>query len=146
MLAIGERGSRIINVSVTIDEIENDIIRKEKICTKVEELKRFISSKDNAVMYLNIRSMNSNFNQLQLLISRLEFKPFIIVSVETWHVEHENFFQLPGYHMYYNEGQLNVADGVIVYVWSEIVHDAEIIEFEKLKALNITVQMKKLLK
>ena len=124
-----------------LDEIENEIISKEKICIKVEDLKKFINSKDNAVMYLNIRSINSNFNQLQLLISRLEFKPFIIVCVETWYVEHENFFQLPGYHMYYNEGQLNIADGVIVYVLNDIVHEAEVIEFDKLKALNIIVQM-----
>ena len=94
-----------------LDEIESDITIKEKICHKVEDINRSITTSENAVMYLNIRSIKSNFNLLQILISRLNFKPFIVVCVETWHVELENFFQLPGYHMYYNEGRLNIADG-----------------------------------
>ena len=124
-----------------LDELEKDITLKEKICTKVEDINKLINAKENAVMYLNIRSINCNFNQLQILISRLEFKPFVIVCVETWHVEHANFYQLPGYHMYYNEGDLNIADRVIVYVLNEIGHETEIIEIGKLKAINVSILM-----
>ena len=43
--------------------------------------------------------------------------------------------------MSYNEGDLNIADHVIVYVLNKICHETEIIEIGKLKAINVYILM-----
>ena len=124
-----------------IDNFEEKIITKEKICQNVREFNNYEKSSENFVLYVNIRSMNKNFVQLEVLLKSLEIKPFAIVCVETWQVKNEQLYNLPGYNLYYNEGDVSIADGVIVFVRDSIEHEAEIIEVDKLKILNIKLIM-----
>lgn len=52
------------------------------------------------VKHLNIRSLNKNFNELEIYIERLQHRPHVIVCTETWYLEHHNFFQIENFNTY----------------------------------------------
>lgn len=124
-----------------LDIVEKEIVVKEKLFNNLNELELKLNNDDNCILYINIRSINANFAQLEILINNLPFKPFIVICVETWHVKHENFFSLSGYDMFYNNSSLNKADGVICFVLQDILHETEIIEVNRLKIINTTIYM-----
>lgn len=47
-----------------IDCLMQDYIKKEKICHSLNTLNKLISNNHDLIMYVNIRSLNANFDNL----------------------------------------------------------------------------------
>lgn len=75
----------------------------------------------------------------------LTTKPHIIICTEVWRVENVAYYQLDGYKNYYNYGNLNKSDGVMIYIEESIQETTEIVHIGEIKALKtlITVGTKK---
>ena len=93
-------------------------------------------------MYTNIRSLNSNFEKLQILIKSLKIKPYIIVCTETNILDRYEYFKLRGYKSYYNNSKVNKSDSVVVYIKENVTQVTETIVMDNIKILNsyITLQ------
>ena len=63
-----------------------DLIEKEIICDGLETLNKQIFDANNFILYVNIRSLNANYEKLQLLVESLKTKPMLIVCSETWNL------------------------------------------------------------
>lgn len=69
------------------------------------------------IMHINIQSVRSNFNSLNILLSEANFKFDIIILTETWICDSEiDFYQLNNYNMFYFCREYNRSGGLIVYV------------------------------
>ena len=69
--------------------------------------------------YVNIRSINANIEELDLLIGKLKSMPTIIICSETWHLPCPI---LNGYQMYYNNSKIKRADGSVIFIKSNLEH------------------------
>lgn len=69
------------------------------------------------------------------MIHELENIPDVIVCTETRQID-ENLFQIPGYSIHYNRGNLNQNDGVVTYV-KQTLMDEHQIEYIGTTAVNI---------
>lgn len=79
-----------------------------------------IDSKLLNIIHFNIRSLKKNFDQLLVFLQTYDLLSCdIIVLSETWQLV-SNDFNIDGYKMYYNEGDCNQNDGVVVYINSKL--------------------------
>lgn len=124
-----------------LDNIQKDLIHSEESCNDVEAFNRNVNSNDNIILNINIRSIDANFESLEIFVASLYIKPFYICCTESWNIVNNNFYNLAGYRMYYNESKLNRADGVVIYIKSDIIEETEIIEVNKLNIINTSIKM-----
>lgn len=80
----------------TMDNIQNDFLKSEKIFTNSVKWNKFIKLNKEFIMSVNIRGLNTIFFKLQVFIESLEVKPSVIVCTETRILEFCNFFSLKG--------------------------------------------------
>ena len=66
----------------------------------------------NLILNLNIRSLNENFEKLQILIECFRIKPYVIVYTEIWILKYYQYYRINGYNIYYNYANINQNDGV----------------------------------
>ena len=95
-----------------------------------------------SVLHLNIRSVNKNFEQLEILLDGLYHNFSVIVLSETWIVGDTNLYNLPNYTTYYNYSKKNQNDGVIIYVHSSLPHYTETIKELNTNFLRVLVELK----
>lgn len=70
------------------------------------------------MLHQNIRGVHKNLAELQVAMKTLKTLPQVIVLTETRKTKQAEL--IPGYHYFYNEGNINKCDGVIVYVSKNI--------------------------
>lgn len=46
----------------------------------------------------------------------MRVKPHIVACTETWILESYQYYKLNEYNIYYNNSEINKADGVVLYV------------------------------
>lgn len=51
-----------------------------------------VSIFNNIILYLNIRSLNANFCNLEILMESLKVKPLIIICTETFNLQFYDYF------------------------------------------------------
>ena len=99
------------------------------------------------ILNVNIRGLNANFNKLLVFIKSLVIKPCIIICSETRNLVHSEFLNITGYKMYYNNGNINQNDGLVVYLSEYITETTEIVDIYivNLKIINtkITIENNK---
>lgn len=120
-------------------EAYSDIFQSELAFNDLNSLNSAILNYDHNIIHLNIRRLNVNFDKLQVFIERLVKKPLVIVCSETWKLDHYEYFQLPGYKIYYNHGLINEADGVVIFIKEEIKETTVISKIDKLFILHSNV-------
>ena len=127
--------------------LEN-LISKEIECSDSQELNEILESEKLLVLYVNVRSLNENFSKLEVFIESLKTKPSVVVCAESWLIESVEFFQLPGYKIYYNESKINKSDGVVVYIKNDITQDTKTITIDRLNflATDININEKEILR
>lgn len=74
------------------------------------------SNKNFSVFHGNIRSISKNFNAMLVLLHKLKYDFDVIVFTETWEIIDQSFFEIDGFKMLYNGGNINKNDGVVVYI------------------------------
>ena len=115
--------------------LDRNFIAKEKECSDVRSLNSFIKKYNFYILYVNIRSLSKNIEKLQLLINRTITKPNVIICTETWTLEHTGLFNIPGYKLRYNEGNINKADSVSLYIKEDIIENTETIVIDRLNII-----------
>ncbi|KAJ8967706.1 hypothetical protein NQ317_004206 [Molorchus minor] len=101
------------------------------------------------IYHNNIRSISKNFEEFEVFLHQLDVKLDIIVFTETWRVNDTSLFNLEGYNVIYNEGQLNQNDGVIVfeftlfkvYLKSNLKFTHKVITIYQQTALKININL-----
>ena len=119
-----------------------------KFYIKIEELNDFksVNSKLNIndinILHVNIRSLNSNFENLEILLRKLLIAPSIIICSETWFLPCPQYYELENYILYYNNSTVNKADGSVIFVGKSLTHDMSIDDISNTKFLNTTIKLK----
>ena len=120
-------------------DLEN-LISKKIECSDSQELNEILESEKLLVLYVNVRSLNVNFSKLELFIESLKTKPSDVCA-KSWLIESVEFFQLPGYKIYYNESKINKSDGVVVYIKNNITQDTKTITIDRLNFLATDINI-----
>lgn len=112
-----------------------------------EEPKNVIQVNKNVenfkILHNNIRSINKNLDELKILLNNMEVDIDCIVLTETWKLEYPDLFNIEGYNMLYNCGEINQNDGVVAYIKSSLKFKYEVNKIGKIKVLNITINFNK---
>lgn len=95
------------------------------------------------IFHTNIRSINKNYDELLVFLQAIPIKYHIIVLTETWTVENISLFNLEGYNIYYNQGQFNQNDGVIVYTRLDLNTKHDLVNLQEInnKILKIEFEI-----
>lgn len=119
-----------------IEDIQNQVVKQEGVYHNIKSLNKDGNIKDSRILYVNVRSINHNFDKLEILIKRLKLKPYVIVCAESWNIDNIDLYKLQGFKTYYNESKLNKSDGVIIYINDCVKETTEIVQIGNLKLLN----------
>ena len=99
-----------------------------------------------AITY-NIRSLSKHFDEFLVYLESLlrkgeESSPGVIILTETWvHSENIQYYKIAGFENYLcPRNDKTRSGGVMIYVKSEIKHNAKIITAETFQAIKITIQ------
>ena len=92
----------------------------------LEDLNKKFAASDILILHINIRSLNVNFEKLELLLKSLIYKPHIIVCSETRNLIEHKLYSLNGYSIQYNQSSINEAEGVIMYVSNALKHSTSV--------------------
>ena len=101
------------NFNVT-EDLQNEIINTDYNCDDLNELNRCMAFENEVILNVSIRSLNANFSKQLVFPKSLVIKHCIIVCSETWNLEHYEYFNIPGYNMYYNNSKINISDGLVI--------------------------------
>lgn len=136
-------GSNIDQCFDFIVNLQSEFIKQEKICCDLNALNNAVNNNYDLIMYVNIRGLNTNFNKLLVFIESLEVKPCIIVCSECRKLEKYQVFNITGYKIYYNEGNVNSADGVVIFIRDFIDENTINIKMGRLNILNASLNLEK---
>lgn len=100
-----------------------------------------------SIFHNNIRSISKNFDELQVYLSNFLYCFDCIVLSETWKIENINNFKLNDYEIYYNNGNINKNDGILVYIKKSLHHTVNYINIHVVNVIkiNITYDNKKII-
>ena len=126
-----------------LDDIISSSVPTELVFKKILSLNKYLEKNDKEnILYVNIRSLNANFNKLAIFIKQLIKKPSVIICSETWQLKFPKLYKLEGYKMYYNKSVIDKADGAVMYIKENLKENTEILTFENLRIINskITIE------
>ena len=67
----------------------------------------------------------------------MKIKTDIFICTETWNIKSINLYKLDGYNLHYSEGNLNIADDVIVYVKKNVRYGVNIIKIAGMNVIRV---------
>ena len=125
-----------------MEDLQNNIINRDCNCDDIRELNKCMVLEKEVILNVNIGGLNANFNKLLDFIKSLVIKPCIIVCSQTRNLVHPELFNITEYKMYYNNGNINQNDGLVVYISEYITETTEIIDISNLKIINTKITIK----
>lgn len=110
------------NIAEIIDDIDNTDFTSSLILESIDECKVHLGdlSKQYTVVIQNIRSINKNFDEFSVLLSRLLFPPDIIILTECWLDNSPLCYEIDNYIYHSSKTYLNQNDGIVVYTKSSL--------------------------
>lgn len=116
-------------------EIANSII------TNIEHVHNYIQQENSnfTVLTQNIRSIYSNFDDLQVNLSQLQHDSDVLILTECRLNYNRQLPLLNNYTSYYTKSQLNQNDGVVVYVKN--IHQPQVTEIKLTHASAIQISI-----
>ena len=125
----------LINNEVSISEN----LFTETICHNIKQYNN-VTKKLNGIniLHMNIRSLEANFVEFEILLKKLINKPKIIILTETWKVPYINFYKIDGYNSIFNDSRINKSDGTLVFIDQHINYTTKIINIGLIKAIEIS--------
>ncbi|KAJ8979456.1 hypothetical protein NQ317_006770 [Molorchus minor] len=119
-------------------------IRTEELET-TDELNKIISVNANyenlKVLHLNIRSIQKNFEELEILLYEISHEIDIILLTETWKIENPELYKLNGYNIIYNDGNYNQNDGVVLLIKEGLHFDYKIDNLGPIKVIRAELKV-----
>lgn len=90
------------------------------------------------ILHINIRSLNRNFDQLLVFLSQFESNFHCIILSETFDLGDKDlqFFNIPGYDIFYNRGNNNKNDGCVMYLSKQTNNQVNIIEISDINVIK----------
>ena len=128
--------NRSINL---IEDIQNDIINRDYNFDDICELNKCMALEKEVIFNVNIKGLNTNFNNLLVFLKSLEIKPCIIICSKTRELVHPESFNINGYKMYYNKSFINANDGLVFYISDYITEMTEVVNINNLKIINTKI-------
>lgn len=129
-----------------VNKLQNKFKLKEKLCHDLETLNEQINNIQELITLVNIRSLKANFDKVQLFIEGFVVKPSVLVCVEkkNWFIG-SSFISshMAGHGLYYNQSNINLKDGVVMYIRDSINRDTNIIRAVRINVLNLCKQLNK---
>lgn len=92
---------------------------------------------DFKVIHMNIRSINKNLDEFKILLDKLDPEFDCIILSETWLIDDLNIFNMQGYSLIYNEGNINQNDGLVIYVKNTLSYRYNVSNIGTVKALEL---------
>ena len=77
-----------------LQEIEETLQHQESVYNDLETFNRERNNNSNLILNLNIRSLNANFEKLQILIESFRIKPYVIVCTEVWKLKYYQYYRI----------------------------------------------------
>lgn len=95
-------------------------------------------------MHLNVKSIESNFEELSVFLETLEKKPDLIALPETWEVKTLGLYILNDYMAFEAGSDISKAGGVILYVHNRIgaLADVATNSIGDLKVIEVNIGVK----
>lgn len=124
-----------------MDQDEYEIFEEEMVINDICDIRGTLIEKES-ILYVNIRSINKNFNKLEIILQKMSIKPLAIVCAESWNVEVLEYYNLNGYNIYYNDSKINKADGVVLYVNNSVSENTVVKVYGKLRILHSNIQVR----
>ena len=93
------------------------------------------------ILHYNIRGLNKHIDELISLVNEFYCRPDMIVCSETRNLETLSTLNIPGYMIYYNQGNITINDGLVVYVSETIEHIVNIIEIDSVKCIHVELHL-----
>lgn len=89
----------------------NVTIKPQILLSKID-----VSKKTLNIIHLNIRGITTNYDNLIIFLEtfKIKFCDILILS-ECHKIGSERNFNIPGYSLYYDEGNFNAFDGILIY-------------------------------
>lgn len=126
----------------------NDL--QEEFCPPIQIINDYINVKDFfynnneiKILYINIRSVRKNFNELILLLNILDVEIEIIILTEIWIETCEiKLYNIPGYNQFFKCTERNKSGGTMIYIKKD--YKIEIINVNMETADIVSVYFKEL--
>lgn len=128
------------NVNAISEDIENVSISNSLSCSP-ESCAKHLNKFPLKIIHLNIRSINCNFDKLQVLLHRTKVQFDIIILSECWLSRCSDLPPLSGYDSY-KTSCTNQNDGVVAYVRTELTHTVDFPVFNGANCLVIKLGQK----
>lgn len=113
------------------------------IADNINDCKNILNNKESVknfkLFHNNIRSISKNIDELKLVLTDFDYMFDCIVLTETFKVYSTELFNIPGYDLIYNEGEINKNDGVIIYIRSQFNYSYEIFNLGNIKAIQLDI-------
>ncbi|KAJ8962757.1 hypothetical protein NQ318_001155 [Aromia moschata] len=95
------------------------------------------------VIHNNIRSLNKNLDEFKIFIHDISRNIDCIILTETWKLDDPSLYNIDGYNMIYNFGELNQNDGVVAYLKHDLEYTYQITKLNRtMKLLDIKIKTK----
>lgn len=128
-----------IKKMIVTEENYTENFYSEIICNTIKDFNNSITNcKGTLIIHLNIQSLTKNFNEFKIFLHSLTIKPKLIIMSETWQIPCINLFNIDNYDLIYNERDITIADGSLIYIDNTINYDHRIININSIKPIEIS--------
>lgn len=90
------------------------------------------------IFHSNVRSINKNFDEIKILISQIKNDLDFIVLSETWKINEVSLYNIDGYNIIYNEGEINQNDGLVIYIKTNYTFRQKILKIGDIKIIQVS--------
>lgn len=97
------------------------------------------SNSNFKILHCNIRSLCKNIDEYKMFLNNLETEIDCVIFTETRKIDNLGLYQIAGYRVIYNEGNLNQNDGVVMYLKSQYAFSYKIIPLGSSKTISVTL-------
>lgn len=110
-------------------------------CTDEINLNPIFAESELLILHVNIRSIRKNLLKLETMINTFKYKPDIIICSEAWLIDNIMFIHIPGYTHFENNSRINKADGVILYVKSNLQFQTINEQINELRITSLLIKL-----
>lgn len=121
-------------------DFEGELYRAEYVSC-VGNLKVHNVGSKFKIIHDNIRSIEKNFDEFQLLLREYNEGFDVIVLTETFIISDLRFYDICGYSCVYSGGTFNKNDGVVIYIRNNLEYNVRIVPIGQSKALEIAITL-----
>ncbi|KAJ8982012.1 hypothetical protein NQ317_004099 [Molorchus minor] len=122
-----------------LDTVKNKSV---EIISEGRDMLNKVKGEHLKIYHNNIRSLSKNLDETLIILEEFAFDFQLIVLTETWRLHNTDMFQIEGYNLIYNEGQINQSDGVVIYINKHMKYEYNIIKIDSHDVIEINTHFK----